>query len=792
MTDSVQPCPCGGLEHPTLPANPPGLARVAYRAGDFLSFRRALLQSLPKEQALTAWRPSSQGDLILQALEWWAYIADVLTFYTERSLNENLLGTAELDESVRRIVRLLGYRPRPGIAANADLAALLLADRAELPAGFAVTSKPAPGKAPQDFETDAPLVLARPDAVTAVPPGRLADASGRIYLQGSVTDLRVGEMLILHLAGASATAAILLRVAAVTTGKDPAGQSYTAITPDGAPTLPAASARAYRLLRSRRSLGLWRYSTPVNLVDSPMDADGLERATQPGDFIVLEAPDNAGLTPRLLRVTGSTEQVWYANGTDASPPAPPAIPVPIPHSRLYYSPSVSNSSAWDAIRAQVKALVDWQPAGALRDVPLATYDGSSKVLVAAEGQRFRIGDAQTLLIEDAAGQGIKATANVSAETPERLEIISFATPPPPLALPLRVLHNVFTLTRGRSVAGEILGSGNALALFQEFVLAKSPLTYLPAGDGYQSTLKIYVNGVRWTEVANFLDQPPDARVFATREDEENRTHVLFGDGVNGARLPTGRDNLVAFYRYGSGADAPAADGLTLVAKPVPGLGRLRQPVAAGGGADPDSPSRIRRYAPSSVLTFGRAVSADDYEAIAVQAAGVARVKAAYAWSAAEQRATVSLYVGDTPAAVESARKVLAVAADPNRPVSVVAASPVGIKLSLTLEAEADRLPEQVAARVLEVLGDPDRGLLGERRVAIGEGLYFSRISAACTGVAGVLAVTAVKAELDRPDPATGLSSLVPEVAPRISVGAGEFLRVPEGGIAIAVEVQNRA
>src|SRR5205823_1246892 len=104
------------------------------------------------------------------------------------------------------------------------------------------------------------------------------------------------------------------------------------------------------------------------------------------------------------------------------------------------------------------------------------------------------------------------------------------------------------------------------------------------------------------------------------------THVQFGDGLNGARLPSGLSNVLASYRFGSGAAAPGAGKLTSIVSPQPGLTAIRNPVAASGGADPDPANQIRRYAPLSVLTFGRAVSGLDYESIAASAAGVARAR----------------------------------------------------------------------------------------------------------------------------------------------------------------------
>ena len=63
-------------------------------------------------------------------VEWWAYLADILTFYNERIANEAYLGTAQLPESVNHLVQLLGYRPQPALGRKGQLAALLTPARA--------------------------------------------------------------------------------------------------------------------------------------------------------------------------------------------------------------------------------------------------------------------------------------------------------------------------------------------------------------------------------------------------------------------------------------------------------------------------------------------------------------------------------------------------------------------------------------------------------------------------------------------------------------------------------------
>src|SRR6202041_2638662 len=73
---STGECPCECTQDPRVVENPPGLSTIAYRVDDFAGFRRALLEPLVDEPALLGWRPAS-GDLGLQLLEWWAYLADI-------------------------------------------------------------------------------------------------------------------------------------------------------------------------------------------------------------------------------------------------------------------------------------------------------------------------------------------------------------------------------------------------------------------------------------------------------------------------------------------------------------------------------------------------------------------------------------------------------------------------------------------------------------------------------------------------------------------------------------------
>ncbi len=779
-------CPCDGFEHPATIHNQPGLDSVKYRAGDFLSFRSVLLRSLVGEGALTAWRPMPHGDLALQIFEWWAYVADVLTFYNERGMNGNLLATASLDADVRGLVKILGYRPRPGIGGSAMVGALLAGPKSiSLPPGFRIQSKPAPGKQPQSFETTETYSLSVPDVVPAGPPGKLGGSAGQLYLDGNIKSIHPGDLLLLASQG-SFSGVVLITVQLIRHLTDSEGSAYTEIVPETMPTLPSADASEYRLLRPGRNLGLWKYPTTMNLVQSPMDMEGVDRSVAVGQVMVLTAPGTS-LGTAVLNVIGTKESLFYTNGNADQPPTAPTVPAPAPHTRIDWTSAggAIDTVAWNDSASSVRVLIDWQPVGLLRNVPVVSYNGTPTALIASKGKVFRVGSQQTVLIEDSEGNGALAIASVDAATPQQMTIASFAVAPPPvLKTPLRVLHNVLTLIRGKTVDPELLGTGDATVLNQEFVLKKSPLTYLPAGDSYRSTLAVFVGGVQWKEVASFYGKPANAQAFITFEDDGQKTHVKFGDGVNGSLVPTGAA-ILGEYRIESGLDAPEAGALTTISKPFPGLRAVRYPVVGGGGGDPDPRERIRRYAPRSVLTFGRAISADDYEAIAAGAPSVERVRAYYAWNPEEQRATVTLYVGDTPAAVTAAKNALLVSADPNRPVSVDGATAVYVALLIGIRIKPGRIQDDVVKDVRNALADPDSGLLGERRTRIGESIYFSQLSEACKSVDGVEAVSGALFLLSRPDPLTGFIWGIP---PRINAWTREYFVLPPQWVLIFPEV----
>lgn len=148
-------CGCAETDVPAAPGivwNRPSLPAIAWRIGTFAGLRGA--ESRELTAALPALTTREGDDHAITLIELWAALADVLTFYGERIANEAYLRTAIQRDSVRRLTRLLDYKPHPGLAAETRLAFTLDPGATlTLKAGLRVMSVPGQDETPQIFET---------------------------------------------------------------------------------------------------------------------------------------------------------------------------------------------------------------------------------------------------------------------------------------------------------------------------------------------------------------------------------------------------------------------------------------------------------------------------------------------------------------------------------------------------------------------------------------------------------------------------------------------------------------
>jgi hypothetical protein len=321
-----------------------------------------------------------------------------------------------------------------------------------------------------------------------------------------------------------------------------------------------------------------------------------------------------------------------------------------------------------------------------------------------------------------------------------------------------VYGNLAEATQGKTETRVPLGDGDGRAIFQAFALPKAPLTYLL--DATQSPprlpqLQLWVDGVEWTQVDSLFGHDPKARIYIVREDAEARSWVQFGDGKTGARLRSGRGNVVAVYRTGDGAHGP----LTADAKPTPdkkpaGLDAVRMLEPATGGAQPESMDGARSAAPGTMQSLGRVVSLADYEAEALSIPGV--VKARAAWVQVDGAPLVRVCIltdsaaaADAVAAADALRAAVRTRGAGRCPLLVVQGARTPVGLHLVAGVQAEHRADDVRAAILEALGatgeegngiDASHGLFGWQRRQFGEGVHGSQIVGAVQDVPGVARV----------------------------------------------------
>lgn len=191
---------------------------------------------------------------------------------------------------------------------------------------------------------------------------------------------------------------------------------------------------------------------------------------------------------------------------------------------------------------------------------------------------------------------------------------------------VRVYANVVEATHGETQR-EVLGNGDGSKEFQKFLLKRPEVTQVVAPNerGIKSSLVVKVNDVEWSEQENLRDAKAIDEQFLTLTDDQQWKTVLFGDGEQGSRLPTGVENVRAEYRTGLGRKGNVAGGQInqLIGAPL-GAKKVNNPLAAKGGADPESRDLARENAPLAATAMDRLVSVQDYEDFARTYAGIGK------------------------------------------------------------------------------------------------------------------------------------------------------------------------
>jgi hypothetical protein len=845
-----------GAETPQGLSNRDGLSAVAYRIGDHARFRESMIAALShplsEYRGTTRLTTRAPDDFTIGLLDAFACTADVLTFYQERIANESWLRTATERISLQEMGKLVGYRLRPGVAAETWLAFALetpparppnlppepgnfvtgVPDRVVLDAGVKVQSVPGPGEKPQMFETVESLD-ARPEWNAMRPwlsaPLRPAKGATKAWLSGVADRPRPGDGVLFlgarRLAGADDTQFDFRLIEGVehdaTTQRTQLAWSKGLANMDAADVDDAGDVEIH-LLRKRAAvfghnapvagdLLTDAVLTPLALMARVSDAaaPAAEVAALPtevdagGGEIDLDAvyPDVRSQGYAVLRssagrsglrvVRNRKDGLFAIDDVDEVSRAEPGIAAKVTRLQLI---GFGLSSFLRDVRGTTVYLQSERVHAA--QAPVDTPVEGVHVPIAASGDGL-FADRRLIVRGTRVTDGapiVHAATLVAAHAIGGgrclLEIVP-ALPDPLVRASVVVHANVALATHGESVT-QILGHGDGSAVFQAFALQHAPLTWLAAGNelGATPALEVRIGGVRWKLRDWMFGAGKTERAFALAKDAHDQDRLQFGDGVSGARLPTGSNNVVARYRKGLGAAGNVApDKLTqLVSRPL-GLKSVSNLLPAEGGTDPEPADAARDSIPLTTRTLGRVVSVQDYEDFARAFTGIAKAQARVLQPSAGTTIAITI-AGDAGVVLAPSNPVwrhlaegLRDRGDPHVPLQLLAHVPARFRLGLRVKCDPDLEAKQVLAAVDAQL----RARFSFAARALGQPVQQSEVFAAAHAVPGVVAVDITRFHRDA-TPSVQLRLLAARMRVEAGVLAAAEVLVLDAGPLAQLEV----
>ncbi len=343
---------------------------------------------------------------------------------------------------------------------------------------------------------------------------------------------------------------------------------------------------------------------------------------------------------------------------------------------------------------------------------------------------------------------------------------------------------------GYLIEDEILGTSDGTAN-QSFVLAQPELILRSIGASQDINRDIivisYLNGLptKWELQESLAFSREDQKDYAIGIDDEDRATIIFGDGSFGA-IPPNNAVIKATYRVGGGMSGNVAANKIITIVDAPQLtaaaADVTNPVPATGGAERESIEDAIFHAPRVFRSLKRSVTAEDYEALALEFNGVGKVRAeSLNWN------TVTLFIapeggGYVDDILES--NLLAYFED-KRPLSTIIkienVTYVDIYVSAKINVKSYYNPEEVKEQVEKAAAE----LLDFDNVYFGKCIYLSKFYEAIEDIEGVeyVYINEFKTEDQEEDI---------EPKGKISLDPGEIPKIPEDsnyakGINVEVE-----
>ncbi len=332
--------------------------------------------------------------------------------------------------------------------------------------------------------------------------------------------------------------------------------------------------------------------------------------------------------------------------------------------------------------------------------------------------------------------------------------------------PPRYRPRLQSLARGRAVENRPLTYAPPFAWDAPPYMAGQPptsataLLKVSASDALpQVTLTENGKGDVWEPVWDLLGSGPEKREFVVEKENDGSAYVRFGDDQCGSRPASGAQ-LTARYRVGIGlrgnVGAGAICGIAgadpaLVSDSLnPVIEHVTNSMPAGGGTEPESLEQVRQNAPAAFRTQQRAVTLDDYAAMARRCDPELQSAAAVSrWTGSWHTVflTVDRLAGKVPdAAYQEALKIgLEEYRMAGQDLEICAPWPVPLELEMMVCVKPDYCRNEVRTALLErfsnrVLADGSKGVFHPDNFTLGQTVYLSPFYEAAQNIAGVASV----------------------------------------------------
>lgn len=295
----------------------------------------------------------------------------------------------------------------------------------------------------------------------------------------------------------------------------------------------------------------------------------------------------------------------------------------------------------------------------------------------------------------------------------------------------------------------------------------------------------------WLPKRDLLNSRGDADEFVVEIDEAMQAALRFGDDRNG-HFPEETTSFVAHYRVGNGtAGDVGAESIQHIVTTEDGIERVRNPIAARGGVDPETAEVVRRRAPEAYRRQERAVTPEDYAEVSERHDDVQNAAATLRWTGSWHTVfvTIDREGGDSLTApfADSMQRHLDRYRMAGHDLELHEPIFVPLELALHVCVKPDHFRGDVKRSLAElfsnrVLRDGRRGLFHPDNFSFGQTVYLSQLYAAAHAVPGVLSVqiTAFRRQ--------GSKDPVPLLEGRIALSRLEIARLdndpnyPERGV----------